>query len=323
MDVINHSLNERAVARLKRALGKAETANILEQPLVQQEIANIVDFLNPFRQRLPRRPGQGSAWLLNRRDPGTTGAEFINDTEEPPEETGAYTRVSFDYKILATRGKITNFSQAIGRNYRDVLMDELRFKLEEFRDKEEKWVLFGDASVNAKEWDGFWTLMTAGQKLAMTNATGGAEVTLAKLDEVIDQNRGRPSMILCSRAFRRQLQSKLQAQQRFVDEVEIAAGFRVLTYQGLPVVPTTNIPNTVFVNGDTAPTQAQILGGTGQTTIVFVFDFENEWFGELQRLTTEALANKSSQFDEFDIFEYGAPVLFNTLKISALYNVKI
>ena len=64
----------------------------------------------------------------------------------------------------------------------------------------------------------------------------GNPLTLAMLDEAIDASYGEADMIVTSRAARRKINSLLQAQQSFTSGIEVAAGFRVLTYDGLPIV---------------------------------------------------------------------------------------
>lgn len=309
----------------ERTLGETQIDGVLEQPVVQKEISALVDYLNPLRQSIPRKSGSGTEWLLNRRNAGSTVAEFVGDTDSLTEDVSSYTRVNFPYKTIATRGKVTRKAQAEGRNYIDVLMNEIQAKVEDFRDFEDQWLIKADKSVNSKQFDGIWKLITddapATQRIAMTSAVGGVEVDLNTMDKVIDRNRGMPNLILCSRAFRRQLQSKLQSQQQFVNETEIAGGFKVMSYNGIPVLPTTSIPDNIYVPAGGTPSQANITGGTGSTSLVLVLDLQHLWVGELTPFTTEPLANKSSQYDEFDMYEDITVVLNNTLKISALYNV--
>ena len=68
----------------------------------------------------------------------------------------------------------------------------------------------------------------------------GEALSLAMIDEAIDVARGDVDMVVTSRAVRRKINSLLQAQQQFVDRVEVQAGFRVLAYDGLPIVTDLN-----------------------------------------------------------------------------------
>lgn len=313
--------NNDSLGRLKRALGESEIDGVLEQPLVQKEIAALVDYKNPLRESIPRKSGSSTEWLLNRRTAGATVAEFVGDTDTLTEDTSAYTRTAFPYKTIATQGKVTRKAQAEGRSYTDILMDEISAKVDDFRDFEDNQIIKADIGVSSKQFDGLWELIPSAQKVAVTAESAGAEITLSIMDKFIDKNIGNVDMILCSRAFRRQLESKLQSQQQFVNMTEIAGGFRVMTYMGIPVLPTTSIPDTVHNpgGGGGAPSHANLVGGTGTSTVVFALDFQHVWVGELTPFTVMPLAKSSSQFDEFDLFEDITLVLNNTLKVSALY----
>jgi len=304
-----------------RAISETNVDGVLEQPVVQKDITALVDYQNALRQSIPRKPGSGTEWLLNRRTAGSTVGAFYADTDSISEGTSTYARASFPYKTLATQGKVTRKAQAEGRNYTDILMDEITAKVDDFRDLEDRKLIQADTGNDANAFEGVWELVPSGQKLAMTSTVGGMEVTLNKMDQFIDLNIGNVNMLLCSRSFRRQLESKLQSAQRWVNETEIAGGFRVMTYMGIPVLPTTSIPDTVYYNGTVAPTNSNFIGGTGATTAVFAIDFQHLWVGELTPFTVLPLAKVSSQYDEFDMFEDITMVLNNTAKISALYNL--
>jgi len=62
------------------------------------------------------------------------------------------------------------------------------------------------------------------------------DLSLAMLDLAIDGTRGEGDVILCSRKTRRAIAKALQSQQRFNDTMEIGGGFRVMSYDGIPLV---------------------------------------------------------------------------------------
>jgi hypothetical protein len=74
-----------------------------------------------------------------------------------------------------------------------------------------------------------------GANAASTVTTSGA-LTLAAIDSAIDASLGQVDLIVAGRAVKRKINSLLVAQQRFMDQTEIAAGFRVMTYDGIPIV---------------------------------------------------------------------------------------
>ena len=72
---------------------------------------------------------------------------------------------------------------------------------------------------------------------------GGAYLSLNWIDKAIDEavdvgmmGSGTPNTIVTTRKVARMINSLLQSQQQFVNQTEIAAGFRVPTYDGLAIV---------------------------------------------------------------------------------------
>jgi hypothetical protein len=270
---------------------------------------------------LPRRPGQGNAAYINRRTPGTA-AEWLDDTTEPTTAEGSYAQVSFAYKTLVTRGTVTRKLQATGRSYGDVLAGEITGRTGDFSDTFETGLITGDIAVDANQFDGLITLIqgTASQIVLQTTVAAGDALTLEKLDEAIDVVKGSAArndlVILASYKGKRILNAALQAQQQFNDMVEIAAGFRVRTYDGIPIVTTTALPDVLTFDGSTITAYSGAA-----TTALIIVNTRYVWIEELTSLTVMPLAKRSSQFDEFDLFWDGVLVLANTLGASILVGI--
>ncbi len=316
---------------LLRALTSTGAGSVLLQPEIDKVIQQLVDYRNPLRQQFSRKPGSGQAYILNRRTPGTTAADFVNDTDTIPEETGSYAQVSFPYKTLATQGKVTRFLQATGKSYSDVLRDELERKAEDFKDKEDYFFLWGQAVADTpisgmggvKQWDGINALATedATNIVAVTDSVNGADLTIAKMDEALERARLDPSnaIIISSFVGRRKLNALLQSQQRFNDKTEIRGGFRVQTYNDVPILTSTNIPDTLGFSG----TDINSLSGTTATTALFIVDLGKTFISELTKLTVMPLAKTTSQHDLFDIFEDEVPVLRDPRGIIKVVGIKV
>lgn len=288
---------------------------------------------------LPRKPGAGQAEIINRRTAGTTGGQWVGDAFEPSNanglpEVGSYSQVSFIYRSLLTRGKVTRKLQATGRSYADVLALEMTAKAEDFANALEAGILVGDTAgvvngaANANICNGFITLCQSvgdADQIVNNNAAGAtpannAALSLSQLDQAIDKVKGSAQrgdlVILGSFAGIRAVNNALQAQQAFNDVTEIAAGFRVRTYDGIPMIVSTEIPNlfTFAANGI-----IQDRSGTG--TCLLVMNTRYCYLSELTPTTVMPLAKTSSQFDEFDMYWDGAPVLSNTKGMSMLTNL--
>jgi hypothetical protein len=65
---------------------------------------------------------------------------------------------------------------------------------------------------------------------------GGVDLSLDLLDQAVDATAGTADLMVISQPVRRWINGLLQAQQTFNDSIEVAAGFRVRTYDGLPMI---------------------------------------------------------------------------------------
>ena len=296
------------LTQLKKALDMA-SGGALQQPLVDRVLQELIEVNNPLRMNLPRKPGSGSAWVLNQRTSRGAGAGFVNDTEEPAENQGTYGQKNFPYKTILDRRKVTRKLQAVGKTLLDIEAEEVENGLQNVRDSEENALINGDATANPKQFDGLRKLIPGGQ--VVVAGANGAPLTLDLLDQAIDLNRGNPSMLIMSKKANRKLNSLLQAQQRFVDTMEVKGGFRVQVYNGLPIF------RSIWVS------DAQTQGTATNATDIYVLDTSALWLGELTPLRMVRLAQKSSQGGEFDIYEDLTLVLANDIKASRLAGVTL
>ena len=294
--------------QLKKALDMA-SGGALQQSVIDRVMQELIEVNNPLRMNLPRKPGSGSAWVLNQLTSRGAGAGFVNDTEEPTETQGSVAQKSFPYQTILDRRKVTRKLQAVGKSTLDVEAEEVENGLQNVRDSEENALINGDAVANPKQFNGLRKLIPGGQ-VAVAGANG-APLSLDLLDQAIDLNRGNPTMLIMSKKANRKLNALLQAQQRFVDTMEVKGGFRVQVYNGIPIF------RSIFIS------EAQVQGTANNATDIFVLDMGAVWIGDLTPLRMVRLAQKSSQFSEFDIYEDLALVLANDIKASRLAGVTL
>ncbi len=270
---------------------------------------------------LDRRAGSGDAEYINQRTAGTTGGEWVADSTAATSEVGSYAQASFAYKTLLTRGKITRKLQATGRSYADVLGLEMMAKAEDFSNALEGGLVLGNLySAVANQPAGFLTQINsyASQAQVISCATQGS-LTADELDQAIDLVKGSANrsdlVIVGSYASLRQVNAIMQAQQVFNDVTEIAAGFRVRTYDGIPLVVSTQMPD------DMAHTAGLITGAGGTARGLMVLNKRYCYIPELTPTTVMPLAKSSSQFDEFDMYWDGAAVIANPIGASMIVGV--
>ena len=315
--------NERREA-FQRAVSVATAGTNLVQQYVNRIIQQLVIREFGALGTLDKKPGSGSQAIINRRTASAMAAatSWVADTAGLTEVTGTYAQATFNYQTLATRGRVTRKIRATGRSYIDVLAEEMVHKLDDFNNELEDSLFIGDSGALANQIDGMLTQINAvaGQVVAQTAVAAGDSLTLAKLDETIDavKGAGARSDLVIYGSFQgvRKLNANLQAQQQFVNETEIAAGFRVRTYDGIPIVVSTGMPDDMAWSG----TSITAVSGetTNPCTALAVVNKRYMWVDELTPATMMPLARDDSQFEQFDIFWDGALVLGNTLGCALL-----
>lgn len=299
---------------MQRAVTVSSAGSILVQTLINRVVQSLTLRYHGVNSTLDHKLGSGPAAYINRRAVGTTLAQWLADTTDPDEDVGTYTQASFTYRTLVSRGRVTRKMQAIGRSYADNLANEMLERVEDHTEMLEEAYVTGNNAANANQLNGLLTLINAvaGQVVANTTANGGASLVLSKLDEAIDKVKGSREdfVIFASLKGRRLLQAALQAQQRFNDQTEIAAGFRVMTYQGIPVVTSTKLLDTLTWVGASAA--ITVFGGAATSALVIV-NKKHVWIEDLTPTSVLPLAKTTSQNDTFDIFTDTTLVLANTL----------
>lgn len=299
---------------MQRALTVSSAGTILVQQLINRVVQALTLRYLGVQSTLDHRPGSGPGAYVNRRAVGTTYGEWLADTTDPTEDTGTYTQANFPYRTLATRGKVTRKMQAIGRSYADSLALEIGNRVDDISASFEDGLVVGDNNANAQQINGLLTVINAvsGQVVGNTTANVGDGLRLSKMDEAIDKVKGNPSdkVIYGSLKGKRLLNAALQAQQRFNDDTTINGGFRVLTYDGIPVITSTGVPDVLVWSG-TATKVTAFTGGT--STALIVVNRSLVWIEDLTPLTVFPLARASSQYDSFDLALDTALVYGNTL----------
>jgi hypothetical protein len=303
--------------RFNRAINVGNAGTVLLQTYINRVVEQLTLRELGLQSTITRKPGSGDAAYINQRTAGTTGGAWVADTGTATEETGSYAQVSFTYRTLLTRGQVTRKLIATGASYGDVLGTEVAGKAEDFANLEESAFLIGNNAVDSNQPDGYLTLIGAvgTQVVAQTSAAAGDDFTVAALDEAIDICKGNPGDLAIFGSFNglRKVNNALQAQQRWTNQTEIGAGFRVNTYQGIPLITSTGMPNVMTWSGTGITDFAN-----GSTTALLILNMRKNWLEELTPTTVMPLARDTSQYEQFDIFADLVPVFSNTLAGSIL-----
>lgn len=306
--------------RLARALDStASGGGVLVQRFISRLIGDLTNRELGVHNTLEHRPGQGDAAYQNRRTAGTTGGSWVADGTDPTEETGTYAQTTFTYRRGVTRMQISSMLQARGKSYGDAAAIEAGLKVPDFVNfLENAWVR-GDNAADANQPSGLVTLIqgTAAQIIPNTTAAAGDSLVLRRLDEAIDAVRGPNSrkVIFASRAGKRRINAALQAQQQFVNTTEIRGGFRVMTYDDIPVVTSTQISDAATA----AATTGRVLTQTGGSiTYILVCSMDEVWIEDLTPISVLPLARTTVTNERWDIFTDSVLVLNSTNGASIL-----
>lgn len=301
-----------------RALTNATVGAVLVQQVIDRTIQDISVRYRGGQAALTRKTGTpGAAHAINRRAPGTTGAEWVLDTDSVTEENGAYTQVLFPYKILITKVRVTRFQQITGSAYIDTMVTELTEKATDFAQALEAGIIRGDTSVNTKQFNGLLTLTNAVSGQVVANSSAVDALQLSKLDSTIDAVRPGNRALILSLGGARELDRTLRIQQRFNNETMVVAGFRVQIYNDCPIFKSTEVPDVLSANSS----GALLAYSGGTSTAIICVNTDGVFISEINPLTAVALPMASSQYSEVEMYWYGTLVHANTKGSAMLTNV--
>lgn len=285
---------------LMKTLDLTSGAELIQEE-IDKAIADALNTNNALRQNLFRKTNQqGTKYILNRRTARGTARAVADTDARGTEQNSTYSQVEFAYKTIIYEGGVTRRLQAAGKAYGDALQEEIQNGIQAIKDQEDDWLITGDSSSDAKEFDGLAKILSDESR---EKALGG-DLTLEDLDEAIDNiTNGTPNMMVMSRRTRRQLRALLQEQQRFINTIEVKGGFMVESYDNIPIYVDR------FVSDDED-------GDASNKSSIYIFETSPEgvFVGEQTAVRLERLAKTTSQKDSFDIYEDLTLVLKDTLR---------
>lgn len=125
----------------------------------------------------------------------------------------------------------------------------------------------GDSSSDPREFDGLQTRLTGDQKIAAGSTANGTALSLAKLDEAIDQTLN-PTHLLMSKAMARKFSAaaRTTSVSGYVTYDKNELGQRVLAYNGIPIL-TVDLDE---ANTAILPFTEAATSGTATATSIYV-----------------------------------------------------
>jgi hypothetical protein len=222
---------------IRKALDIAAAGSALIPEEVSEGIRMFIERRTSIYNLIPKIDWDTNTYI-HRAVTGAPSASFLGDGGNlPARTTGTYAKRSSAIKYLYTTGEVTRPMQLAARTVLDALATEIELHtLAMLRTLEIK-VISGDSGVDPLEFDGLAKQITT--EVDADGAGPAVLLQLAHLDELYDAPPEQPpSHYILSMAMGRRVWSLLQAQQRFVNEDQVGGGFRVPSYNGIPLIRT-------------------------------------------------------------------------------------
>src|SRR3972149_7633708 len=168
------------------ALTLAEAVKLSNDMLLQGVVETVVKE-SPVLQRLPFIEIVGNGLTYNREN-ALPGIDFYDVGDTWAESTPTFTQVTANLKIMGGDADVDNFLKSTRSNIQDLEAAVIELKAKALQQKFEDVFIYGDSSVNAKQFDGLRKTINTGaagpQVIAMS--ASGAALPLDKLDQLID-----------------------------------------------------------------------------------------------------------------------------------------
>jgi len=304
------------------ALTLDEAAKLSNDMLLQGVVETIVKD-SPVLQQMPFIEIVGNVMTYNQEKTLPT-IDFYDVGDSWSESTPTFEQKIATLKIMGGDADVDNFLKATRSNIQDLEAAVVELKAKALRDKFEETFIYGDSSVNAKQFDGLRKLVDTGtagdQVIAMSDT--GATLTLAKLDELIDAVKGgKPDVLLMSRRSRRKINALVRAAGGMIETDRDRWGNFVQLWDGIPIGVNDWILDTHTLSGgvETATT-----GGTCSTVYAFQMG-EGALCGLTGpgHLTVEPIGSlETKDASRTRIKWYCSLALFSSIKSAALIGVK-
>ncbi len=245
------------------ALTLAEASKLSNDLLMQGVVETIVKD-SPVLQKLPFVEIVGNGLTYNRENT-LPNIDFYDVGDTWAESTPTFTQVTANLKIMGGDADVDNFLKATRNNVQDLEAAVVELKAKALQQKFEDAFIYGDSSVNAKQFDGLKKIIntaTAGSQVIAMGATG-ATLTLAKLDELIDAVKGgKPDLLVMSRRSRRKINTLVRTAGGMIETSQDKWGNFVQLWDGVPIGVNDFILDTHVLSGSV---ETATTGGTCST----------------------------------------------------------
>ena len=214
-----------------------EAAKYGDDVLRSGVIKTIVE-TSPMYQKLSWKSIKGNAYRYNI-EQALPSVAFRGIGESYTDNTGVINPVVETLTILGGEVKLDNFLVRTMGNKSDIKAAQYRMKARAMGFKFSENFFEGDSSVDTNAFDGLRVRLVGDQKLLM--GSGGAALTLAKLDELIDRVVGTPDALFMNRTLRRKITylgnfPGTSAGAPLISVGDSVFGRQIERYRGVPII---------------------------------------------------------------------------------------
>lgn len=213
---------------------KAEAEKLSNNQLVSGVIDEIIERDDLFAV-LPFMGVQGKAYVYNREN-ALAGADWLDPNDPVNESASTFTEVVAKLRILAGDVDVDKFLQATMGDTNDQMAIQVAKKAKAVAREFHRTLAKGDATNNAKEFDGLPKIVAGGQTIA-AGANGGA-LTLTMLDELCDAVPNGADVLVMRRGTIRAYRALLRATSGTDAVMQQLDNFGrpMLTHNGVPII---------------------------------------------------------------------------------------
>lgn len=237
MDDVNSNILFGHEEQLLKALSTASgSGSNLIPEIVEPELRRFMETRTPLYNVLRKKPWPTNSYIT-RTVTNLPSATFTSDGGTLPARANqTYNKpavaMKYIYNTVEITGPMQSSAPVVG-----VVEEELRGHTDGMLRVINQKLISGDAVGTPLEFDGFLKQITTNVK---SNGSVARAVSLSLIDEALDSPWFYPTHMTTNRKQVRNINALLQAQQRFTSEIEVGAGFKVLSYNGVPIISVDN-----------------------------------------------------------------------------------
>jgi hypothetical protein len=298
-------------------------ASKLSNDMLMRGVVETVIKDSPVLQQMPFIEVMGNSLTYNQ-EKTLPGIDFYDVGDTWNESTPTFEQKTATLKIIGGDADVDNFLKATRSNVQDLEAAIIEMKAKALRHKFEEIFIYGDSDISIKQFDGIRKLIDteSESERVVTVSTTGGELTLDKLDELIDAVKGgKPDMLLMSRRSRRKINSLVRESGSMLATDRDSWGNFVQLWDGIPIDVNDWILDTHTVAGSV---ETATTGGTCST--IYALQFGEGALcglsspGFLQVEPIGQLENKDASRTR--VKWYCSMALFSSVKAAALIGVQ-